>query len=90
MEHSSNASNEKSKGLDYIEHATDEVSFERVNAKVDDFGRNINSDVAEKRLVRKLDLYILVRWCFYSLPSQVTDCYSCDSLFLGSCSSSTS
>ncbi|KAI1648041.1 MFS transporter [Daldinia loculata] len=59
MEHSSNASNEKSKGLDYIEHATDEVSFERVNAKVDDFGRNINSDVAEKRLVRKLDLYIL-------------------------------
>ncbi|KAI0852649.1 MFS transporter [Daldinia vernicosa] len=63
MEHPSNANSDKGGGLEHIEPVTDEVSLERANVKTDDFGGNIDSDVAEKRLVRKLDLYILpVPW----------------------------
>ncbi|KAI1660022.1 MFS transporter [Daldinia decipiens] len=66
MEHISNVNSKKSQRLEYIEQVTDDVSLERPEAKTDDLGQNTNSAAAEKRLVKKLDLYILpIPWFMF-------------------------
>jgi hypothetical protein len=51
--------NEKAKP-EHVEHSADEIFEKDTNDKVDEFGAHTKTDPAEIKLVRKLDLYILV------------------------------
>ncbi|OTB14303.1 hypothetical protein K445DRAFT_23707 [Daldinia sp. EC12] len=65
MKHPSNSSGEKSERIEHIEQVTDE-GLERDNSKTDQAESETNDDAFEKRLVRKLDLYILpIPWVMY-------------------------
>ncbi|KAI1465768.1 MFS transporter [Daldinia caldariorum] len=70
MEYSSNTKDSKSKAHENIEQVTDEAVSERADPETNQPQDDTSGDALEKRLVRKLDLYILpIPWLMYFLSS---------------------